>query len=369
MADAMSSSSSSTSRPNQLKTKLFAILLVSGVNLSAAIGADGPPPARVVTETVSEQVISRANQFSGVISFVRVSGVSSEVGGVAMEVPIEAGEFVKKGALLASINTDFAEQDIRITRREMGEVQTQLKKQQNTLKRRKALMATNATSQDAFDDAFFGVQALERQLETLKEQIARKNLEIAKSKVKSPFDGLVLETYVERGEAVAPQTAIAEIASISDVEASASIAQSLLKFQTPGAPVTVKIDALDIQLEGSIKRVAPLVDLRSKNITVKVTVPYVEGMLQNMAVKIGLPTSQQQTLRVLNRDAVVSFQGSEFVYTIVDDKATPVPVNIVSRMGDKVAVDNTNIVAGMTIVVDGNDRLRPQQTVEVIEAQ
>ena len=342
--------------------------MLSAVWLSIA-AADGPPPARVVTEAVVEQVVSRSDSFAGTINFVRVSGVSSEIGGVVEQAPLEAGQMVQKGVLLASVNTDFIQQDIRITRREMGEVEAQLSKQQSVLKRRKALMATNATSQDAFDDAFFSVQALERQLDTLKERIERKKLEIAKSTVRAPFSGLILETFVEQGEALAPQSAVARVAAISDIEVNVSIAQSLLKFQRAGTAVALRVGALDLNLQGTIKRIAPLVDVRSKNVTVKVSVPYTEGMLQNMSASVDLPVSTKQQLRVISRDAVVNFQGSDFVYTVADNKAALLPVNIVTRLGGTVAVDNANIVAGMPVVVDGNDRLRPDQAVEVIQAQ
>ena len=351
-----------------MKMRFIILLLVGYCYLPSSFAADEPPAARVVTAAVTERVVSRSNHFSGIVNFVRVSGVSSEVGGVVEKAPQEAGTLVKKDALLARINTDFVKQDIRITRREMGEVDAQLNKQKSILKRRKALIANNATSQDAYDDAFYNVQALQRQLETFKAQIQRKELEISKSKIRAPFEGLVLETFVEQGEAIAPQTAVARVAAISDVEVSVSVAQSLLKFQQAGTKVSVTIDALERQLTGTIKRAAPMVDVRSKNIVINIAVPYTEGMLQNMGVSADLPVSDPQSLRLISRDAVVNFQGGDFIYTVVDAKASLLPINIVTRLGEFVGVDNANIVAGMPVVIDGNDRLRPDQSVEVIEA-
>jgi len=352
-----------------LKNIFTALVLATSVVPSQSYAANDYPPARVVTEKIVEQLVSRSSRRAGIINFARVSGVSSEVGGVVEQLPIEAGQIVEIESLLAKINTDFVEKDILITRRQMGEVRTQLDKQQNVLKRREALMATNALSQDAFDDAFYGVQALQRRLETFREQIGRKNLEISKSEVRAPFTGLVLETFVERGEAIAPHTAVARVAAVSDVEVNVSIAQSMLKFQRVGTQVPILIEALGKQLIGTIKRISPVVDLRSKNITVKVSVPYSPGMLQNMAIKIDLPVDDPQQLRLINRDALVNFQGGDFIYTIVDNKAQLLPVNIVTRLGQSVGVDDPQIVGGMPVVVDGNDRLRPDQAVNVIEVR
>ena len=49
-------------------------------------------------------------------------------------------------------------------------------------------------------------------------------------------------------------------------------------------------------------------------------------------------------------------------------KAAILPVNIVSYRGNRVGADNPHFVAGMPIVVDGNERLRPDQPVSVVPA-
>ncbi len=62
---------------------------------------------------------------------------------------------------------------------------------------------------------------------------------------------------------------------------------------------------------------------------------------------------------------MIKFQGSDFIYSIKDDKAAIMPVHIVSFMGDKVGVDSPHITAGMVVVIEGNERLRPDQAVRV----
>jgi multidrug efflux pump subunit AcrA (membrane-fusion protein) len=70
-------------------------------------------------------------------------------------------------------------------------------------------------------------------------------------------------------------------------------------------------------------------------------------------------------LSIIDRAALIKFQGKDFVYTIKEGKAAILPVNIVAFLGDKVGVDNPYIVPGMNLVVEGNERLRPDQPVVV----
>ncbi|MEM7209629.1 MAG: efflux RND transporter periplasmic adaptor subunit [Pseudomonadota bacterium] len=344
---------------------LFSAVLGSG----SAYGADDQPPARVGTQTVVEQLQVQTDSFSGVVHFARVADVSVEVSGVVLEVPFQSGDRVQKGDLLVRIDTDFAQQDIAITRGQMAQVQAQLEREQSVLKRREALMANDAVSRDAFDEAFYSVQALERELETLAEQVKRKELEISKSEIRAPFEGLILDTFVQNGEAVAPLTPIASVAAISHIEARVSLAQEQLRYQQSGAKIAVKVESLNQDIEGSFFGFAPTVDLRSKNAVAKIAIPYRDGLLQNMAVSVQLPMSETQKMRVFSRDAVVNFQGGNFVYAVKDDTAQLLPITIAARVGENVGVTDESVFAGMQVVIDGNDRLQPGQNVEVIAEQ
>ena len=68
---------------------------------------------------------------------------------------------------------------------------------------------------------------------------------------------------------------------------------------------------------------------------------------------------------ILKRAALVKFQGSDFVYTVKEGKAAIMPVSVVSYLGDRVAVSDPYIVPGMSVVVEGNERLRPDQPVVI----
>ncbi len=86
-----------------------------------------------------------------------------------------------------------------------------------------------------------------------------------------------------------------------------------------------------------------------------------------MSVSIEVPTGKKQLLRLVPRDAVVRIKGKEFAYSLIDGKAKLMPLEIVARTSDAVAVAKPPIKAGMSVVIDGNDRLRPDQAITVVE--
>ena len=90
-----------------------------------------------------------------------------------------------------------------------------------------------------------------------------------------------------------------------------------------------------------------------------------ENVAENMSATVHVPTSEKKTLSMIPRDALIKFQGKDFVYTVKEGKAAILPINIVTYMGSMVGADNPYFVEGMAVVVEGNERLRPDQPVTV----
>ena len=68
---------------------------------------------------------------------------------------------------------------------------------------------------------------------------------------------------------------------------------------------------------------------------------------------------------MIPRDALIKFQGNDFVYTIREKKAVMLPVNIITYLKNTIGADNEHFTEGMQVVVDGNERLRPGQSVAI----
>lgn len=342
------------------------ILLFAGLVLTRPALAQEKPPARVVVALVGEQMVSQSATMEGIVHFERVANLSAEVSGRVDEHDLDEGQLVESGQPLVRINTDFVRKDIEITQKEREQVGSEIKKLESNLQRLTELLKTNAASRSAYDDARYSHQALERKREKLNEQISRLRLQAKKAVVRAPFNGIVLERFTELGEWTAPGTPVARVASVDDLVVRVAISENLLRYLVTGEKIAVTIPALREELTGTIGGLTPVADLRSKSVSIKVQIPHRPKMVQNMSASVEIPTSEKVVLRTIRRDAIIKFKGKNFVYTVKEDKAKILPVNIVSRMGELVAVDNPYFAVGMPIVVDGNDRLKPDQPVQIV---
>ncbi|MEE9358434.1 efflux RND transporter periplasmic adaptor subunit [Candidatus Vondammii sp. HM_W22] len=341
---------------------LFPALLLPLLSLAAET-----PPAKVVVATVQEREITETSQMIGVIDFDRISMVSGEISGLITQQLVSEGQRVKKGDPLVVLNTDLIQKDIDIKAQQRAQVSAEIEKMSRSLHRLESLLKKNSASIQSYDDARFEHRSLIKKRDTLDQEAERLKLQLVKSVVRAPFDGVVLEKHKEQGEWLSLGTSVCKLASTQDLVAKVAISERLMRYQQTGTRLPISIAALSIQAEGKIKGFSPVADLRSKSAVLKIELPYQRGMVQNMSVSIEVPTGKKQLLRLVPRDAVVRIKGKEFAYSLIDGKAKLMPLEIVARTFDAVAVAKPPIKVGMSVVIDGNDRLRPDQAITVVE--
>lgn len=349
-----------------MRPTLLILYLVLASYCTYSVSADAPP-ARVVVETVTEQEVATTNLLTGIIDFDRISAVSGETSGRVIQQHALEGALIKSGQALVELNTDLILKDIDIKQKQRAQVSADIEKLTRTLKRLESLLASNSASHQAYDDALFDHRSLLKKREILDEEMARLHLQLNKSTVVAPFDGVVLEKLKESGEWIDPGAAICRLASTEDLMVKVSVSENLARYQTVGTTVPVSIPALDLKLSGKILGLAPVANLRSKSLTLKIRIPYQTGMIQNMSATVEIPTSAPQKLRMLPRDALVNFKGKDFVYVVKDGQAKLLPIEIVLRSGNRLGILTPPVTAGMQVVVDGNDRLKPDQSVLVVD--
>ncbi len=335
--------------------------------LLSTASVNAQPPARVVVAHVTEEEISKTNQLLGVLEFDKRSGISPEVAGLIKKLSFAEGMKVKKGDVLVSLNTDFIQQSIAIRTQEAEEVLIRIQNTRKNLNRYEKLFKESAASEKSYEDLADQLREYEKKHEIIQLNIEKLRIELKKFNIRAPFDGLILEKYKDEGEWISPGNAVCLLGSTEDIVVNVAVAEELVRYIVPGNHLYLRIHALDKEFKGTIQKLAPLADLSTKTFQMKVSIPYFESAIQNMSATVHVPVSDKMKLKMIKRDALIKYQGKDFVYTVKDGKATILPINIVVFSGEYVGVDNPYVVPGMPVVVDGNDRLKPDQEVEIVQ--
>ena len=325
-----------------------------------------PPPARVVVTQVFEKKIAPTTPLVGIVDYDTTAGISSEISGLIVNQYLVEGTVVSKGAVLVRLNTDFIQKDMDIIEKEIAELDHKIANNRKNLKRFETLFQQNVTSEKDYDDLASRLRELLTQKDALQVKFAKKKLELAKSTIRAPFKGLVVERFKNQGEWIAPGQPICQLAAVDEVVAQVGMSERLIPFVKVGQSIMLTVTALNKTFTGKVKTIVPKVDVKSKTFDIKISINYQPGLLQNMSVTVNVPTGSEKQLKMVKRDALVRFKGKEFVYTVKDGQAKILPIEVAAVDGEYLGVEVPHIVAGMPIVIDGNERLRPDQKVQVV---
>jgi RND family efflux transporter MFP subunit len=327
------------------------------------------PPARVVISKITREMVAQNHSFIGTLYYERISHVSSEVPGLVKKIMVRAGDRVDKGDPLVHLDTEILDKEILFHKNQIELAGLDIDHKQINFNRMATLFKKSSISEQAYDDADFFLQ--EALLKRFSAQTTLEKLLIQrrKSVINAPFDGIVLEKNVDSGDWVHQGKPLFDIGSVNDLFVRVPLAETLLKFVTIGQTVSVIINAYDREMTGTIENISPTADAKTKNIFLKVRIPMLTKVAQNMSATVSIPAGSRETLFMIPRDALIRFQGNDFVYAVQEKKAVRLAVHVVIFEGDRIGADNAHFTDGMEIVVDGNERLRPGQPVVIADRQ
>ena len=337
------------------------LLLLCG----SGVLAEGPPPANVVVSKVVQEEVAESQSVIGVLYYERKSDISTEVAGLVDSVDIRQGDHVKKGELLVRLDTEILDKEIALTKTRIQQIDLLIENARKNYARLEKLYDEKGVSEKSYDDALYSYQDAEMEKQVSMQTLDKLLIQKKRSMIKAPFDGIILSKDVDSGAWVQQGKQLVSIGSSNDLYVSAPVAENMLQFITIGEKVSVTINAFNKEVEGTIKNIDPVADVKTKNVFLKINIPELPLVAQNMSATVYVASSAKRKLSMVHRAAVVKFQGKDFVYTVKEGKAAILPVNIVTYRGDMVGVDDPYIVEGMSVVTEGNERLRPDQPVTI----
>ncbi len=358
------------------KTKLLLslvcfILLLAGTGFGAEeekandaeAKAQGPPPALVEVAKIIEGETEPMMEFVGTVYYARKSDVAAEVDGVVEQVFFEEGYKVKSGDTLAVLSSDILDTVIHATRADYELVLVELEQAKKELQRREPLYKEGSVSESAYDEYYFKSKMLENRSLSLKASLDRLLLEKNKKEIPAPFDGILVQKNVEKGEWVDDGGTVAVIADDSMVDIVVNVPAGILKYLEPGKNITLKNDST--KFTGKFLSFVPKGDVATRTFDVKIRMQNSAGLIEGMEARALVPSAEKRTGLKVPRDALIDRFGQNVIWLAKDSAAKMVPVQVIGYDSMHVGVTGPGLEAGDMVIVKGNERLREGQPVRI----
>jgi len=146
------------------------------------------------------------------------SNPEDSAGAAEPEVKVDEGEAIKKGDLLAVIDPRPYKLALQQSKGSLDAAEARLKQANQDLSRSDSLLEKNAISRGEYDQAVAAAAELQGQIENLKATVARNQLDLEFTQVRSPIYGLLGRSLVTNGNLVnADATILTTVVSIDPI--------------------------------------------------------------------------------------------------------------------------------------------------------
>jgi len=228
---------------------------------------------------------------SGVVKPIDRVEIKSKASGQIEELPVEVGDFVRKGELIARLDQKDEKTAVEQAQADMDIAKAELNQAQLTFERRDKLFQENLISEEERDQLVLNLAVAKGKLIQATSTLDRARERLSESIVRAPIDGIILQKYVEEGQIIASGvsnvsggTPIVDIADMRSVYIEAGIDEIDIGKISIGQSATVVAEAYPrLNFQGKIVRIAPeaVVEQNVTLFDVVVEVQNTEGKLKS----------------------------------------------------------------------------------------
>jgi len=293
----------------------------------------------VVTQVVKiTEVNDSINALGTVISNESVD-ISSTLTKRVTVVNFTDGQYVKKGDLLAQLETSQEEAEEK-------RLELNLAEQEREFKRLEPLRENGVVSAKDYETQHTKMLTAKAELEHIQAKIREAH-------IIAPFDGILGMRQISVGSLVSAGTLITTIDDIKTVKVDFFVPEKyVLKLQQNGNVFASSEASQDRKFEGKILAISTRVDENTHNASVRGIFPNSQLLLRpGMLLKINIPFDNRQGI-CIPETAICSNGNIQYVYKIIDNVAKIQHVKIGSRFSGKVEIID-GLSNGDEIVTDG----------------
>jgi RND family efflux transporter MFP subunit len=364
-----------------LAVSVVAALLILGiwsrVKAGATLRAETAQAALPSVSVVSPKQTSPADEviLPGNVQPYITSPIYARTNGYLKKWYFDIGAHVKKGQLLAVIETPEVDQQLQQARSNLLTAQANLELASTTKTRYQGLLKSNAVSQQDVDNAVGTYNANKAIVEADKAAVEQYSALVSFEKVYAPFDGVItarntdIGDLINSGSSTAPKTDLFHIAQPRKLRVYVNVPEEYSRGITVGMTADLSLAEFpDRRFQGKVVRTADAINVTTRTLLVEIDVENPAGTLLTGSyaeVHLAVPT-QASTFLIPVNTLLFRTEGLR-VGVVKDGKVALTAVTPGHDFGNEI-----EIVAGLKpndhIIVNPPDSIVSGQQVQIVQA-
>ena len=341
---------------------LLGFLAMLGIQ-SMAVAQQGPPPANVRVAMASVEALAPETIVPGTVVSRNDAKLAAEVEGRLLEVA-DVGTFASRGDEVAKIE----DTTIKLRRDELlAEVEraeARLKYLESEEGRYVRLAESNLTAATKLEETRSDRDVSRSELRVAKSRLAQVEDQLDRTSIKAPFGGIVVERLMMPGERVDVGRNVVRMVDQQHLEV---IARAPLEYYSyVRAGQQLKLRTGPVNTSGTVRTVVAVGSENTHQFELRLDIES-NRFPVGQTLRVSIPTSNAREALVVPRDALVLRPEGITLFIVGEDKkAQQLTVTTGIDAGDRIEVMG-ELKDGDTVIVRGNERLRPGQSVSIME--
>lgn len=371
---------------NRVFAGAVALLLAGAQPVAAQFGPQGPPAVGVLA--AERRPVTETTEFVGRVEATDRVNIRARVTGFLQERLFREGGDVTEGEVLFRIERAPFEAQLEQAQASLAGATATLENARVALARARDLRQTGAGTQVAFDNAQAAERTASASVLSAQAAIRVANINLGYTEIAAPIAGQIGRTVLTIGNVVGPDAGtLATIVSQDPMRVAFTVSQRTAldlrnRFEGRGGPdaVRVRIRTSDGRMYrefGRVDFVDNQIDRSTDTILVRALIPNPirrstgsgatpvtpRELVDGQFVAVFLEGSEPVLTITLPRAAVLQDQQGAYVFVVGDGNVAQRRNITLGRSTGEVAVVESGLQGGETVVVEGVQRVRPGQPV------
>jgi multidrug efflux system membrane fusion protein len=340
-------------------------------------------PMPVTVASVVSRPVIEWDEFSGRVEAIEYVEIRPRVAGTIVGVHFREGQFVQKGAPLFSIDPRPYEAELARAEAERAQARAALELAHTELERTRRLTEENAVARRELDQRSNAVLEADARLKAAEAAVMSTRLNLQYASVTAPVSGRVSRAEITVGNLVGVglnTPALTTLVSVSPVYVNFEVdEQTFQRYAALGAAGNSNVERIPVAIglanEDGYPHAAKLqafdnrVDTQSGTIRVRAVVNNADNQLTpGMYARVRIGGGGKRPALLIDDKAVGTDQNKKFVMVVgADNKASYRPVTL-GPVVDGLRVVRSGLQEGENVIVNGLQRVRPNDTVSPVLA-
>lgn len=268
--------------------------------------------------TASKGDITSTVSSTGTLNAVTTVQVGTQVSGQLAALYVDFNDRVKKGQLLARIDSTLAYQSVQDAEANVERVQAQLVQAQNDYDRNKKLFDDGMLAGSEFSGFELAVTVGKANLKSAQVSLDKARQNLAFTNIYAPIDGVIVQRLVDVGQTVAASLSAPQLFlianSLTQMQILATVDESDIGIIKEGQPVRFTVQSYTSRtFTGTVKQVRLQSTTLNNvvNYTVVIEVSNTDGkLLPGMTATVAFQTGEAKDA-ILVPNAALRFKGTE----------------------------------------------------------